>query len=177
MRIHSLFQRMDGYELRICEVLNRISRLRSVRGFFVAVSRLGNGVFWYSLIVLLPIMHGSEAMTASIHMTLVGLVGVLIYKSLKTRLVRERPYINRATISLGTPPLDVYSFPSGHTLHAVAFSTVALSYFPHLAPLLFPFTLAVALSRVVLGLHYPTDVAAGAVIGLALAYSSFLFVA
>ncbi len=176
MRIQSLFQRMDVYELRMCEVLNRISRLDSVRKFFVAISRLGNGVFWYVLIALLPLMQGDGAMTASVHMTAVGLVGVAIYKFLKSRLVRERPYINRSTISLGTAPLDVYSFPSGHTLHAVSFSVVALSYFPHLSLLLIPFTALVAMSRVVLGLHYPTDVVAGAVIGLSLAYSSFLFV-
>jgi undecaprenyl-diphosphatase len=177
MRIHGLFQRMDGYELRMCEALNRISRKRTVRRFFVGISRLGNGVFWYVLIVLLPIVQGVEALGAAIHMTLVGLVGVAVYKYLKSRLVRERPYINRATITLGTAPLDVYSFPSGHTLHAVSFSVVALAYFPHLAALLIPFAALVAMSRVVLGLHYPTDVVAGALLGLGLAYSSFLLVA
>jgi undecaprenyl-diphosphatase len=69
------------------------------------------------------------------------------------------------------------SFPSGHTLHAVVFSLVALNYYPQLSLILLPFTLMVALSRVVLGLHYPSDVVAGALIGAAVASLSFSLVA
>jgi hypothetical protein len=53
----------------------------------------------------------------------------------------------------------------GHTLHAVAFTTVASAYSPQLSWLLIPFTVLIALSRMVLGLHYPSDVIAG--IGIA----------
>ena len=66
-------------------------------------------------------------------------------------------------------PLDEFSFPSGHTLHAVAFTLVALAHYPGLAPLLIPFAACVAASRVVLGLHYPSDVLAATVIGSVLA--------
>ena len=69
-------------------------------------------------------------------------------------------------------PLDEFSFPSGHTLHAVSFSLIALAYFPVLMPILLPFTLLVALSRVVLGLHYPSDVIAATLIGCALGGAS-----
>src|ERR1035438_6767906 len=65
--------------------------------------------------------------------------------------------------------VNAFSFPSGHTLHAMAFTVVAVSDFPALASLLVPFTLLVALSRVVLGLHYPSDVLAGAAIGAGVA--------
>ena len=54
----------------------------------------------------------------------------------------------------------------------VVFSLTALAYFPMLAPLLVPFTLLVAMSRVVLGLHYPSDVLAAT-----LELRSFLFTA
>ena len=66
-------------------------------------------------------------------------------------------------------PLDEYSFPSGHTLHAVSFTLIAVHYYPKLAWLLLPFAVLVALSRVVLGLHYPSDVLAGALLGAGLA--------
>jgi len=65
-------------------------------------------------------------------------------------------------------PLDEFSFPSGHTLHAVTFTIIALAYAPLLAPLLLPFALLVAASRVVLGLHYPSDVLAATLIGCGL---------
>jgi undecaprenyl-diphosphatase len=94
---------------------------------------------------------------------------------LKAKISRPRPYqVNRA-ISCSARPLDQFSFPSGHTLHAVAFTAIAVTYYPHLAFLLVPFALLVALSRMVLGLHYPNDVLAGAAIGAAVAGFSFVF--
>jgi undecaprenyl-diphosphatase len=92
-------------------------------------------------------------------------------------LVRERPYISLAGVVPGTKALDRYSFPSGHTLHAASFTILAVSSFPQLAWLLVPFAALIAASRVVLGLHYPSDVAAGALIGAGLALLSLVLAA
>jgi undecaprenyl-diphosphatase len=62
-------------------------------------------------------------------------------------------------------PLDEFSFPSGHTLHAVAFTLIATANYPDLSLLLFPLAALIAASRLVLGLHYPSDVLAGGAIG------------
>jgi undecaprenyl-diphosphatase len=75
-------------------------------------------------------------------------------------------------VRAGADPLDPFSFPSGHTLHAVAFSVVAIVFYPVLAWVLVPFTVLVAVSRVVLGLHYPSDVLAGAALGALISAAS-----
>lgn len=72
--------------------------------------------------------------------------------------------------------LAEFSFPSGHTLHAVPFTLMALGHCPMLAWLLIPFTVGVGASRVVLGLHYPSDVLAATGIGVAIASVSLWLV-
>lgn len=160
---------MDQHELGICLALNRLSAIKSVRQFFAVVSRLGNGVFWYGLMLLLPFVYGMPGLYTSAVMAVTGGLGVLLYKLLKNNLVRQRPCIHHQGIHQGTAMLDYYSFPSGHTLHAFSFSMVAINAYPELAVILLPFTLLVALSRVILGLHYPSDVVVGALLGSLLA--------
>ncbi len=109
-----------------------------------------------------------------LHMVFVGAVGAAAYKIVKRGTSRPRPFEVLAQVEAGTAPLDAYSFPSGHTLHAVAFTLVALAYWPWLAPLLVPFTLTTAASRVALGLHYPSDVLAGALLGALVGTGSFV---
>lgn len=169
------FQRLDEYEFALCMLCNRACRRPCVERTFALVSRLGDGVFWYALMVVLPVIYGRPGWAASAHMAVVGGLGLSLYKLLKVRLVRQRPFVTHGAIRRGTVPLDWYSFPSGHTLHAVAFCAVAVAYFAVLAWFLVPFALAVALSRVVLGLHYPSDVLAGGAIGALLALLVLLF--
>jgi undecaprenyl-diphosphatase len=173
--VDTLFRRVDAFEYAWCLRLNRgCQQRRLVRDLFAAVSKLGDGVFWYLLIVVLPAIYGERAALPSLRMAIAGIVGLLLYKYLKSRLVRERPYISLAGIVPGTPALDRYSFPSGHTLHAVSFTMLAIQSFPELGWLLIPFASLVAASRVVLGLHYPSDVAAGAIVGATLALLSMV---
>lgn len=167
------FKWFDELELSLCVFFNRAIDWRLIRLFFVAISRLGNGVFWYTLMILMAVYDYPNGIQNAAQMGAVGLVCVIIYKSLKNNLVRQRPYISWQQITSGTAPLDMYSFPSGHTLHAVAFCIVATAQYPILGWLLIPFTVLIALSRVILGLHYPTDVVVGAIIGGLVAWSSF----
>lgn len=169
-------QHLNEIEVSLCRVWSQRGQRFWIRRPFAIVSRLGDGVFWYSLIAILPITHGWIGLQASIQMLLTGGVALALYKSLKVYTRRERPCHYATEIIALVPPLDRYSFPSGHTLHAVSFSTVAIYYIPELAWLLVPFTMLVASSRIVLGLHYPSDVLVATLIGLALAFSGISIV-
>lgn len=165
--------RLSEWDRLACRYFNRAAQGVWSRAVFMGVSRLGNGVFWYALMLGLLLWHREAACV--LHMAATGLVCTLVYKALKHRLRRPRPYRVSAEIFCVAAPLDEFSFPSGHTLHAVAFSLVALHYYPALAPLVIPFTILVALSRPILGLHYPSDVLAGALIGALIAALSLSF--
>ena len=171
-RAAMLFRRVDAVEYKLCMRMNRGCRVVTLRKLFAVVSRLGDGVFWYTLMVLFPLIDGRHGMYPSLRMVVAGVAGLALYKYLKSRLVRERPYINFAGVMAGTKALDRYSFPSGHTLHAVSFTILICASYPQLAWLCIPFAVLVAASRVVLGLHYPSDVLAGASIGTGVAFAT-----
>ena len=171
-RLESGIERLRLWDSALCIRFNGAVRIAPVRLVFRVVSRLGDGVLWYSLMLALLATGGGEAVG---RMAGTGLACTLIYKWLKSKTSRPRPFAVENAVRAGADPLDPFSFPSGHTLHAVAFSIVAVAYYPLLAWPLVPFTLLVAASRVVLGLHYPSDVLAGAVLG-ALIASAFLAV-
>ena len=67
-------------------------------------------------------------------------------------------------------PLNNYSFPSSHTYHAVTVTLLILPVLPLLGLILVPITVMIMLSRVILGLHYPTDVVVAALIGSLVAF-------
>jgi undecaprenyl-diphosphatase len=175
-RFDTSLRAVAGWDEAWCLRFNHAAGIPWVCALFRAASRLGDGVFWYALMAGLLVVGGPAAIPAVAHMAAVGAIGVLLYKWLKSRTLRPRPYQVRTAIHRGADPLDDFSFPSGHTLHAASFSILAIAYFPSAAWLCLPFAVLVAASRLVLGLHYPTDVLAGAAIGAALALGSLALV-
>ena len=171
----NIIERAIQWELKLCFRLNHALDQYLTRRFFALISRLGDGVLWYALMLVLPLVYGTAAIRVSLRMAAFAVLGLLLYKLIKSLTSRERPYRRHRDIKLGTHPLDQYSFPSGHTLHAVGFTTTAVAAYPELAWILLPFTILIAMSRVILGLHYPTDVIAGASIGALLAWLSITF--
>lgn len=157
-----------GWCLRANQLCTRAGVLR----LFAIASRLGDGAFWYLLMAAMVLVDGRDGLAASLHLAITGVIALTLYKALKRWTRRPRPFASDMRIRAWVAPLDEFSFPSGHTLHAVAFSLVAVSHYPLLAWLLVPFTACVAVSRVVLGLHYPSDVLAATAIGAALAGAS-----
>ncbi len=174
MRALAAIERLDPYELQLCRLFNQVEN-RTVLTIFRTVSWLGDWPIWPLLAVLILSVDGRGALPALQHWAPFSVVTLTVYKVLKNGLARERPCVKYDAISPLVPPFDRYSFPSGHTLHAFAFTPMLVHFYPVLIWLMVPYTILVAFSRVVLGVHYPSDVLAGATLGSLLATLPFVF--
>ena len=162
------------WDYGLCRTLNQWIDRKPLHLFFKSISRLGDGVLWYSFMLFLPVFLGGYGLGVSLLMLTMASLGLYQYRYIKSRSMRPRPFIAHRKIKQGARTLDEYSFPSGHTMHAVAFAAVLTQSMPWMGILLIPFALLTGLSRVVLGLHYPSDVFMGAVLGM---FNATLFLA
>ncbi len=163
---------LDQVEIGLCHRVNQFGRREVIRRFFEIVSRLGDYGFWVAAGLGLLLIQGTDALPDILRLGVTAVAGVVIYKLLKRTLIRERPFIASGNILCGAAPLDRYSFPSGHTLHAVSFTILFANLEPAFLFVCAPFAILVALSRVILGLHYPSDVIVGAALGASIAQAS-----
>ena len=137
------------------------------------VSLAGDGWLWYAIIAALPWWGGPTGGSAAARMLCVGTVNLILYKIVKRWIARPRPFRVCEGLRECARSLDEFSFPSGHTLHSVAFSFILTAYYPAFAIFVWPLTLLIAASRIILGLHYPSDVIVGGLIGVTTAAISF----
>ncbi|HAE92557.1 MAG TPA: phosphatase PAP2 family protein [Tissierella sp.] len=104
-------------------------------------------------------LMGFEALGALI-------ISQVIVHALKRILSRERPYKIIEQLNTFGINLKDYSFPSGHTTASFSIATTIAFNIPKLTVLVFTIAIVVAVSRIYLGVHYPTDVAAGIFLGI-----------
>jgi undecaprenyl-diphosphatase len=164
--LHDFLDALVRGDRRWCLRIHQLQSWRRTARVLAVVSRMGDGAAWYVLMgaIALGDLSGKGPRVALL-MLVTGIITLALYKAVKNLVARPRPCERYRTVQPRVPPLDRWSFPSGHTMHAVAFTCVAVSQYQVLIWLLAPFTLLIMASRVVLGLHYPSDVFAGAFCG------------
>jgi hypothetical protein len=113
MKLSSSLGQISHRDQTLCVQLNRAGHVTWVRSGFLLVNRLGDGVFWYALMLTLPVWYGPHAWLAVLHMTSVGLVCTFSYKWLKAKTSRPRPFAHNPLILPCAAPLDEFSFPRG----------------------------------------------------------------
>ncbi|BBI59076.1 hypothetical protein HSBAA_03820 [Vreelandella sulfidaeris] len=129
-----VFDRLDLLEWQFCQRISRLSIYRPWRITLQAASRLGDWPVWVLLILAQPWLQPNSAWRL-MQYSVIALFAVAVYRLVKTRLCRERPFITyKLGIQCCEPARDRYSFPSGHTMHAVMFSVLVATHTPWLLP-------------------------------------------
>jgi undecaprenyl-diphosphatase len=171
--VQTLPARLVGYisqrDSRIMRHVHRWRPPRWLRVFMIAATRGGDGWLWYGVGFLILAFGGPEKHAAVVTAGLSSGAGLVVYLTVKRATRRKRPCALEPHCWARLVPPDQYSFPSGHTITAFAVATSLSFFYPTLAVLLFCFALCIAVSRIILGMHFLTDVVAGALIGVGLA--------
>jgi undecaprenyl-diphosphatase len=125
-------------------------------------AHLGDGALWAVVGVALWIW-GAPYVRALILIAALAILETGILSTTVKHLVRRpRPQERRYFHAV---KYDRYSFPSGHAVRMAVIAVVVWRFIPSLAPIGYPLALLVSLCRVLVGVHYPSDVLAGLLIG------------
>lgn len=137
----------------------RLGRL--ARGF----SRLGDGPAYLAVGLVLFYMEPVSGPLFFVQALAAFLLELPLYLMLKHAIRRRRPSDMPDPLEALIEPSDRFSFPSGHAGAAFLMATLVTIHYPVWALVAYPLALLIGSSRVVLGVHYPTDMVAGAVLG------------
>lgn len=159
---------------RLMRRVNRWSAPRWVRLWMVCATRGGDGWLWYALLAALLFSGAQHRFAATGAAMLAVAAGIVAFLALKRLAGRKRPcHIEPHCWATLLPP-DKFSFPSGHTISAFAVAIPVGLFYPSLLAGVLFCALSVAASRILLGMHFLSDVIAGAVLGSALGYWTYL---
>jgi undecaprenyl-diphosphatase len=143
-----------------------------VRLSAIVATRAGDGWLWYLTGLLVLLFGGESRLIATASAGSAAVTGIGLFISVKKISGRKRPCEIEPHVWARLLPPDQFSFPSGHTITAFAIAISFGEFYPILLGILLFCALAIATSRILLGMHFLSDVVVGAMIGTGLALAS-----
>ena len=164
-------------EARDHDVMRRVHHWRAprwLRVWMVSATRLGDGWIWYSVGIALLLFGGDLRFIAFAASASAEAAAVALFRIVKNTSKRKRPCQLEAHCWANVLPPDQFSFPSGHSMSAFAIAIPLCIFYPELQAPLLVLSLSIAVSRVILGMHFVSDVVVGSLLGVGLGYGSYL---
>src|SRR5271155_4738795 len=157
-------------------LMRRVHRWRAPRWFrilMILATRGGDGWLWYALGLTLVLYGGEQRFAAIGAGTSSAAAGIVLFRVLKRTSRRKRPCEIEPHCWASILPPDKYSFPSGHSITAFGVAIALGMFYPELQVCLLLAAFLIAASRIILGMHFLSDVLAGSAIGTMLGVLSF----
>ncbi len=167
-RVHTLASRVVAVDVAFFRMLAALAIPKSVSWPLVVIVRIGDGYIWaiigFTLWLALPL---PELLRTVLHCVLAIGVSLCIYLPIKLLVKRPRPFDGGMDVTPLVPPLDKYSFPSGHTMNNLAVAMTLSVHFPRLMVPAMAFPVALGMLRILFGVHYLSDILGGTLLGIA----------
>lgn len=155
-----------GLDRRLFGLVNGLPHSTTSDRYVSVLSDLGEGLGWVAGGAALALLGGPKGRRAGMATALASLAATyVVQQRVKPLFRRVRPFVNREARVVGIRPPD-HSFPSGHTASSFAAATALAFFYPKAAPVAYTLATGVGVSRVHLGVHFPSDAAVGGVIGI-----------
>lgn len=164
-RIFDLGRKFRGIEIRLFRFINNKMQCSLLDICMKTLTQAGSAFFAVAILFLILIQDNPDHLTLFFYLTGSLIIGQLFVHPVKWLVNRPRPCLALAETRVFRALNNNNSFPSGHTCAAITMALVLSRSFPHVALLLFAVAVMVGISRIYLGVHYPSDVLAGAGIG------------
>lgn len=158
---------------KLMRKVNKWPAPRWVRLWSIAATRAGDGWLWYLCGLSVLLFGGDSRLAAVAAAGSAAAIGIALFVSIKRLSGRRRPCEYEPHCWAKLLPPDQFSFPSGHTITAFAVAITLGSFYPILLPFLLFCAVSIAASRILLGMHFLSDVVVGALLGSALAVCSY----
>lgn len=168
--MHSILNYIKESDLGLFFLFNQRLNCFTLDIFMQFITQLGSLCFAIFLPLAFLLSTRSELVPTGLQMAVVLAVSQMIVQLIKRIVNRPRPYKSLTNVIAKRIPACVYSFPSGHTSAAFSLALVLGNGFPGLHSMFLVLASFVGMSRIYLGVHYPTDV----VVGFVIAYGAFI---
>ena len=161
-------------------IMRRVNRWRAplwFRWWMLLATRAGDGWLWGLVGIVILLTDDAIRFRAIESAACAVTVGIVLFHKVKRVFCRTRPKDIEPHCWARIVTRDQFSFPSGHSTTAFAVAVSIGSFYPEALPLLLVLATNVAVSRVVVGMHFMSDVLVGSGMGAMLGYVAFRFAA
>ena len=166
---------ISNRDINLLKIINNSWKCRFLDIIMPAMTYLGSFSFMFIFCTAVFLLSSATIHSMVIKAMISITISTGIGKILKITVNRLRPYITIPTLNIKKIGIDKYSFPSGHTTGAFSLAVIIALYFPILGFITIPLACGVGISRMYIGVHYPTDVFMGVFIGTTCSILTYKF--